>query len=60
MVQMIDFSKLIKFDQVAHDMGQKLVDQLQYQQVNKTQQPWVNTIEYNQRVISNHGDIIQS
>jgi hypothetical protein len=38
---------LIKFDQVAYDMSQKLVDQLQYQQVNKTQQPWVNTIEYN-------------
>ena len=48
MVQIIDFSKLIEFDQVAHDMSQKLVDQLQYQQVNKTQQPWVNTIVYNQ------------
>mgnify|MGYP002636078107 CR=1 FL=1 len=49
MAQMIDFTPSIKFDQVAHDMCQNLVEQLQYQQVNTTQHPWVNTIEYNQR-----------
>jgi lipoyl(octanoyl) transferase len=44
MVQMIDFNGLadtIEFDQVARDMCQNLVKQLQYQHVDNTQQPWV-------------------
>jgi lipoyl(octanoyl) transferase len=44
MVQMIDFNGLadtIEFDQVARDMCQNLVKQLQYQHVDNSQQPWV-------------------
>jgi len=44
MVQMIDCNDLthtIEFDQVAGSMCQHLVKQLQYIQVNTTQQPWV-------------------
>ncbi len=41
MVQMIDFTNPIEFDQVALNMCQHLVKQLQYQHVNKTQQAWV-------------------
>ena len=41
MVQMSHFVKLIEFDQVAANMCQNLVKQLQYQDVKTTQQPWV-------------------
>jgi lipoyl(octanoyl) transferase len=41
MVQMIDFAKPVELDQVAENMCRHLVKQLQYQDVNTTQQPWV-------------------